>query len=173
MASGAPDYERIVTVEAEVEMGTGAPDWERIVVGAGGTPLTSQLYVNGGQFFDPTTIAAGASHTFNFGTIFGPGSDCLLIQTLNYLVATAGDYFITAYYNLSGDGVLLGTISTQALVLPAMVTGQSNSLILIDGLRFPDLTTTITYTIANGAGSAGSLAMFPDSPQSCYLVAQV
>lgn len=39
MASGAPDYERIVTVEAEVEMGTGAPDWERIVVGAGGVPV--------------------------------------------------------------------------------------------------------------------------------------
>lgn len=39
MASGAPDYERIVTVVAETQMGVGAPDWTRIVVGAGGVPI--------------------------------------------------------------------------------------------------------------------------------------
>ena len=40
MARGAPDYERIVTVDAEVEMGTGARDWERIVVGPEGVPIS-------------------------------------------------------------------------------------------------------------------------------------
>lgn len=39
MASGAPDWEKIVNIEAEVPLGTGAPDWERIVVGSGGTPI--------------------------------------------------------------------------------------------------------------------------------------
>lgn len=57
MASGAPDWQRIVTVEAEVEMGKGAPDWERIVVGAGGTPIgASGLSVLGSATFtEPVT----------------------------------------------------------------------------------------------------------------------
>jgi hypothetical protein len=46
VASGAPDWERVVTLVAP-SMTHGAPDWERTVVGPGGTTVGGLPYYSG------------------------------------------------------------------------------------------------------------------------------
>jgi len=39
VATGAPDWQKVVTIKTSVT--AGAPDWERVVVGPGGTPVVT------------------------------------------------------------------------------------------------------------------------------------
>lgn len=114
MASGAPDWERIVTIVADVEMGVGAPDWVRIVVGPGGVPIGG-----GGLTYVTTSatqnadVAPGTSATMCGFNLPDTGFWLVLAQVASFWPATPGTYGWIGYLQTNNDaGIVLGGGST-------------------------------------------------------------
>ena len=116
MATGAPDWQKVVTVEASLT--AGAPDWERVVVGAGGVPIsTSYASLTGAG---ETTTPGNLTQAGGFAVVGGvTGGIDLESNTHPVIIAS-----LTTDVDIHSGNV--GTFGTEdALAAVAVQTGGS------------------------------------------------
>lgn len=134
MATGAPDWQRVVSIVPS--MTAGAPDWERVVVGPGGTPIGGGGTTGFGRAHSPgPTTFTDATTTYSLvkdfvsGVVdFDSGSNELLCRQTGHFLVTVSGYY-----------------TTNAVISPLIRSGYA-----INGVETP---ITAGYMSTNGVGS--------------------
>lgn len=156
MATGAPDWQKVVTIETSVT--AGAPDWERVVVGPGGVPvaggtpntwfkvtadhtmISADLSIPWEPDWDPTTVSgAGGGMSVNVG------------DNTRIDVAVPGIWEIVVEcginWTTSGAGLLSGVFAYN--LIPTPVGAHSDFLVNNPGIVNPAFAVTFGSATTN------------------------
>ena len=149
MATGAPDWEKVVSITPS--MTAGAPDWERVVVGSGGTPISGSGYkslTGAGETATPGDLTqeggldveapAGSSVGFTVNnaapagihiTDDSTGGLYLLSKGANplYLQAESPSYAVLIGPTVTIDGETYTSLTSVEILMPNLPTSDPHN----------------------------------------------
>ena len=149
MATGAPDWQKVVTIETSVT--AGAPDWERVVVGPGGVPVAggtpnTWFKVTADHTMIPSDLGIAWEIDWDPTTVTGAGGG-LEVDAGDHTqidVLVAGIYEIVPQIGIdwttSGAGLLSGVFAYN--LVPAPVGAHSDLLVNNPGIVNPAFAVT-------------------------------
>jgi hypothetical protein len=157
MASGAPDWERVVQLGTP-SMSSGAPDWQRVVVGEGGAPVSEPALLGSLAGYSGTLTAGtsnpiGQFHCTNTQQQLANVVFSLVVEytttaspTNRLILEVGGDLF-----NYTGSPSTPWLFAPGAVVTDAYVTVQWSGLVYLN--YAPAL---VIFAIACDADVSGS-----------------
>lgn len=134
MASGAPDWQRIVSIVPS--MTAGAPDWERVVVGAGGTPIGGGGYkslTGAGQTASPGDLSQNGGFSAVAGAASSTGIFFEDVSGNGFSVDIASGAGGVTMNDFGPGGTLIADLGGGGLAVRNNVTASSPSSLLLEG----------------------------------------
>lgn len=159
MASGAPDWQTVVTLVAP-SLTHGAPDWERTIVGPGGTPIGGGLSLVGyGHVASGSPVALNGSSGTTILTVSGltANTNYLFVQFITIKVTMTS---AAGWVAVTMDGVELtsGYVVPPTEYAPGCTVSNAYAQLVYSAVGYLVSGTTLTVVglTDNGGGTTAS-----------------